>query len=142
MAIPECFRSALDIQLTARVEKNPTTGEKRERMVWTEGRPPIYKFVRGDTLYNTKAVYDRAWVDALADVTTSFRVEEAEPDQPDGRASKIAGWIVLREYRPRQNRSGIDFVKKHRMTQGQFVSALKTGLLPGETRFVGLAEHP
>jgi hypothetical protein len=134
MAVHSCFRSSLDIELTPRMKKDPETGKNREEMVWTQGTPPIYNFACGDILYDAKKVYGRTWGDTLADISVLLQVVEAAPDEPDSLKSKVAGFVVAREYRPRSDQSGVDFVKTHRMTQDEFVATLKTGLLPDGKR--------
>jgi hypothetical protein len=55
MAVPEWFRAPLDIELTPRVSKDPVTGQRSTKMVWTEGRPIIYRFSVGDMLYSPES---------------------------------------------------------------------------------------
>lgn len=133
IAVPAWYRHSIDIELTERVVKDPVTNEKNKKMVWTEGIPQIYSFSTGDVFYNTRTVYEKQWCDALADITLVLQVASAMPDKLRGKTSKVPGWVQISEYRPRPDRSGLDMVASHRMTQDEFIATLKTGILPNGT---------
>jgi len=135
MAVPHCFHSALDIELTPRVKKASSPGkEKREVMVWTEGKPALYDFSPGDIIYNNRAAYEQEWGKALKNVSVALQVVQAKPDRSDGRGGKISGSILVLEFRRKTDKSGLEQVREHLVTPDEFVSALKSGTLPDGTR--------
>jgi hypothetical protein len=133
MAVPECFRDALDIKLTERIQKHPETGKALTVMVWTQGKPPIYSFSAGDILYDTSLAYGSKWSNALAKISVSLQVESAVPDKLSTATSKIGGWVYFSEYHPVADGSRLGLVAKHRMTQDEFVATLKKATLPNGT---------
>ena len=134
MAVPECFRSALDIEMTERVHKDPVTGKKSKKSIWTEGQPQIFKFATGDMLHDIRIRHEGEWGDAMRDISVGLKVARAVPDELGEGTTKISGWVSVAVYRPRPDRSLIHVVATHRMTQTEFVHLLKTGRLPDGTR--------
>jgi hypothetical protein len=123
MAVPTCFRPALDIQLTVRVKN------KKKGLEWTEGSPPIYEFGVGDVFYDNSAAYEQDWRKTLKVLKFAVQVEDARPDVLVG-AGKSDGMVVASVYAPTRDCRGVERKVQHRMSQSQFVELLKFGRLP------------
>ena len=150
VAVPACFRAALDIEWTPRMAKqigpdgeplrhspptdkhgkvllNKNTGKPRvgkliyvPNYVETQGEPPQYGFHAGDLLYDRKEAYGLPWCEALKVIEIAVQVVAA-----DGRDK-----VRVRVCRPSDARDCLVECQALDMTQGRFVDFLKTGQHP------------
>ncbi|MCX5869703.1 MAG: hypothetical protein NTY00_03495 [Deltaproteobacteria bacterium] len=132
MAVPESFKEALDIKLTARI-----LAGKRE-MLWTKGL--IYNFHEGDTLYDTKLAY-KEWGEALKHLKLCVQVQSVsssgyvtdETKTNDGLVVKKQrlkyGSLIFKVYRPNEEKTAVKECEVIECTQDDFVAFLQTGII-------------
>ena len=154
MAVPEAFKEALDIKLTARVYA------KKKEMRWTQGN--IYDFHEGDTFYDTKLAYGK-WSEGLKvlkicvqvqfatssgyviyeSVTTkdkelnlSHQKGKAKPKDitiEDGLQIKKQridhGHVRFKVYRPNKEKTKLEECEVIECTQDNFVAFLQSGVV-------------
>ena len=144
MAVPESFKEALDIRLTARTIKGAT------KMHWTQGR--MYEFKEGDQLHDTRlAITD--WQSALLRLQLSVQVKEASAVQyfitgerdEKGRSlyRRDPGSVKFASFRPNQERTAVIESGTYICTQDSFVEFLRTGnVLTLENEDVDLFNRP
>lgn len=137
-AVKECFRDALDIKLTPKVEpvkENGKTlyefsisknGKKRKRRVtrkalrWTQGSE--FAFKEGDVIYDSPEGY-LIWDEALKVIRLVCSVTGSTPNNLKG------GSVSFQMHKPNRNHSGLIFLEERTITQAQFVNFLKNGIL-------------
>jgi len=127
LRVGECFRPALDILQTERVVRVRTAGGElaRKRLVFTEGRPPLYAFAAGDAIGTTHFPEDDG--DHIL-----LQVRRASPDQWDDAEGRVRdGRLRVVVYRP-GNPNGWEHTGSLDVTQQQFVAMLRTGQVPPE----------
>lgn len=140
MAVPPCFREALDIRWSPRVKDvlgadgKPVMGEdgkpqREEVSVLTEGVPPLYSFQPGYTLYDTRAAYEGCWGDSLRKIGFGLVVESARPDTW-AEDAKADGLVTFQVWRPKRDRSGLARGEEQTVSQAAFVEILRSGKLP------------
>ncbi|CAA7614701.1 hypothetical protein MTBLM5_140023 [Magnetospirillum sp. LM-5] len=84
--VPDCFKLALDIELTTYVETVKLAdgrSQKNYRQEWTRGAPPLLQFSAGDIFYAPPEVRRILWGDALKIVRRCVQISEAKPDAMD-----------------------------------------------------------
>lgn len=118
MAVPECFRAALDIRLTPRIVA------KEVVMTWTQGR--MFAFKEGDTLYNVLSP-EGDWSLRLATLELCVQVQRAAPARYVGRRFD-PGSVNFSVLRPNTERTGV-VVDGNAIecSQHAFVDFLRTG---------------
>jgi hypothetical protein len=129
MALPESFRTELDIKLTERKKSKNSSYE------WTEG--PYYSFSEGQVIYDTKDAYT-GWQHALQKVDLACQIVAAKPNIPikmtDAASGKgefrvLAGYVKFHLFRPDEERTRlVPYIGCH-LSQDEFVIFLKTGKL-------------
>lgn len=119
MAVPEAFKAALDIRLTARIVNNVSV------KAWTQGR--MFAFERGDTLYDAKHVSED-WIDGLKRLTIGVQVTRSKPARyENGRFDP--GVVVFRVLRKNAANTGLVEAEILECSQEAFVSFLRTGVV-------------
>jgi hypothetical protein len=144
-AIPECFKSELDIKLTARkvpliidgkeqyeIVKTPKGNDKRQRLVvslftWTQGKE--YCFAEGHTFYDTPKAYLQ-WDEALLHIKIACHILQATPSKLDENGKLVKGFVKCKLSKPDRSKKSLKTIGEHTMSQDEFVNFLKTGKLP------------
>ncbi len=126
--VPECFRDALDILYTERVDKERTKAARLKnpkvksikRWVWTRGKSPQFDFIAGSIFYEPSHIRRYSWSALLAELRNCLQVKEAVAD------STTPGWV---EYELTRYRNGeAAGTSKHRCSQAEFAQILEHGI--------------
>lgn len=143
-AIGECFRDALDIKYTERIEpfcidgirqyetieKNGVIKKKlltNKVMKWTQG--PYISFAEGDSIYDTPEAY-LPWGMAIKHIKLMCKVIRSIPNNCDTDGRFVTGHITFTLSKPNENRDGLEKIGQYELTQNQFVDYLRSGVLP------------
>ena len=147
MAVPTCFRTALDIKPRAATRKDAAVGKDGQKITWMQGIR--FTFTQGDTLYDTPEAYSKKWSEALKSIKVMIRVMDGRPAEPslNERAEDETplqpgepGYLKAQIFRPTEDRSGILPDQVIECSQGEFVELLRTGktrLLDGNSFTLG-----
>lgn len=80
MAVPTCFRTALDIKPRAATRKGAAVEKDGQQITWMQGIR--FAFTQGDTLYDTPEAYSKKWSEALKSIKVMVRVMGGQPAAP------------------------------------------------------------
>lgn len=95
-------------------------------MEWTQGSR--FSFKPGDSLYDTEAGY-ADWATALTKLEVCLQVQSAEDAVPaTGESPRFDGRVRFNVYRPNAERSTLDKVGTHHVSQDEFVAILIGGM--------------
>lgn len=123
-ALPESFRSSLDIKWAPRVVNKTTEYQ------WVQG--DYYSFSRGDIIYDTPLAYQNTWAEALTHIKRLVQITKATPAALiNGEYSP--GFVEFKKFKPNTEATGIDVAGSFSCTQVEFVTFLKFGTLKGVT---------
>jgi len=134
MAVPTCFRTALDIKPRAATRKGAAVEKDGQQITWMQGIR--FAFTQGDTLYDTREAYTKKWSDALKSIKVVIKVMDGRPSEPslnEGAEDETPlqpgepGYLKAQIYRPTEDRSGIIPDQVIECSQSQFVELLRTG---------------
>jgi len=146
MAVPTCFRTALDIKPRAATRKGATVGKDGQQITWMQGIR--FAFTQGDTLYDTQEAYSMKWSEALKSIKVVIKVMDGQPAEPSLNEDVEdetplqpgePGYLKAQIFRPTEDRSGIFSDQLIECSQSEFVELLRTGearLLDGTLCFL------
>lgn len=126
MAVSENFKDELDIKLTKRVI------DKKNVDILTQGS--YYNFKEGHILYDTPKAYT-IWHEAIKNINIACKIIKAKPRSLSTKENNSAkrtiddGLVVFLIYKPNENRTVLQEISEHEMTQVEFVNFLKTGFI-------------
>lgn len=121
-ALPESFRSSLDIKWAPRVVNKTTEYQ------WVQGE--YYSFSTGDIIYDTPLAYKNTWAEALTHIKRFAQIIKATPAAIiNGEYSP--GFVEFKIYKPNTDATGIEVAGSFSCTQVEFVTFLKFGTLKG-----------
>ncbi len=122
-AVGESFKDELDIKLTDRKENGKTV------KVLTQG--PYYSFKEGHTFYDTPDGY-LEWQEALKRISLICEVIRGTPNQTGDDQGMISGGVTFTLSKPNRDKTNIETIGQHTVTQDEFVEYLKTGNMPSD----------
>jgi hypothetical protein len=134
MAVPACFRTALDIKPRAATRKRAAAGKGEQQITWMQGIR--FAFTQGDTLYDTQAAYTKKWSEAMKTIKVVIQVMDGQPAEPSLNESADdetplqpgePGYLKAQIYRPSEDSSRIVPAEVLECSQEQFVELLRTG---------------
>lgn len=134
MAVNETFKDELDIKLTKRVI------DQKNVEVLTQG--PYFNFKEGHILYDTPKAYT-TWNEALKHIKLACRIIRAKPralstnSQISSKRTIDDGVVAFLTYKPDENRTILQEISEHEMTQVEFVNFLKTGFIDDKSDDAG-----
>ena len=117
-AVGECFKDALDIKYTERIEHTKAV------MRWTQGN--CYSFAEGHVLYDTPKAY-LPWREALNHIGVICSVIRAHVGKIDIDGYFIPGSVTFTLSKPNLAKDGIETIDQYHLNQTDFVQYLKTG---------------
>jgi hypothetical protein len=141
-AVGECFKDALDIKYTERMEPIIINGEKQYEIIinkngkerkkvltqkvmhWTQGR--CYSFLEGYVVYDTPKAY-MLWSEALKHIGLICSVIRAYASQVDDDGNFIPGSVTFTLSRPNAAKDGIETIDQYHLNQNDFIQFLKSG---------------
>ena len=119
-AVGKCFSDQLDIKFTDRV----VNGKKTKR--WTQGK--LFCFVEGYVIYDTPEGYLQ-WSEALKHIKLRCFVIRGVPNRLDDKGNLVNGSVFFKISEPNKNKDGLETIGQYNLTQNDFVTFLKTGVL-------------
>ena len=133
MAVKESFRSELDIKYLQRKKQKTTYYE------WSQG--PYFCFSEGQIIYDTPMAYER-WDIALEHINIACQIIEAKPNTParDDQTTDTNnfienGYVKFLLLKPNEDRTWLDGIMCHKLSQNDFVDFLRTGSLNSNSGF-------
>ena len=124
MAVKESYRNALDVKYTERKK------DKESFFEWTQG--PYFSFAEGHLFYDTPKGYEK-WEKALRTIKTCCKIVSATPTELKNKKLD-EGIVVFTIYKPDEKHEFLKAVGNYKLSQAEFVTFLKTGLLNEEKR--------
>lgn len=120
-AVRDCFKDELDIKFTERKENGKTI--KR----WTQGQG--FDFKEGHVIYDTPDAY-LTWGEALKRISLVCEVLRGMPNKTKNAKNIEDGWVTFKLSKPNKDKTNIETISQHTISQDEFVQYLKSGQLP------------
>jgi hypothetical protein len=134
--VTEPFRDQLDIKYSELVDRKKSHKLREQKLknddgslptvyrkAWTQGMQPLFSFDIGHVFYDPPSARGMVWADALGVLRREVQVTEARYDELPG-----SGWVKVR-VRYFDDGKVVETMNRN-MSQGEFVTLLRTGYLP------------